>query len=60
LNPGRYLVFFRKTEKRKGPNLQVDLFAPGTTNRANAKVIELGKAARIKGVEFVIPHTALK
>ncbi len=60
LEPGKYIVVFKKTELRKGPNLQVDLFAPGTPDRANAQIIELGKADRIEGIEFVIPHSALK
>jgi hypothetical protein len=44
---------------RKGPNLRVDLFAPGTPNRANAQVIELGNAARVEGVDLVVPRSAL-
>jgi hypothetical protein len=60
LEPGKYIVVFEKTEMRKGPNLQIDLFAPGTPDRANAQVIELDKAARIEVIEFVIPRSALK
>jgi hypothetical protein len=60
LEPGKYILVFKKTEMRKGPNLQVDLFAPGTPDRSNAKVIELGKAARVEGIEFVVPRTVLK
>jgi hypothetical protein len=60
LEPGKYILVFKKTEMRKGPNLQVDLFAPGTPDRSNAKVIEVGKAARVEGIEFVVPRTALK
>jgi hypothetical protein len=60
LEPGKYIVVFKKTEMRNGPNLHVDLFAPGTTDRTNAQVIELGKATRIEGIEFVIPRVALQ
>lgn len=60
LKPGKYIIEFQKTQMREGPNLQVDLFAPGTPNRANARVIELGKAARVEGIEIAIPRTALK
>jgi hypothetical protein len=60
LKSGRYVVKFEKTdEMRKGPNLRVDLFAPGTPNRANAQVIELGNAARVEGVDLVVPRSAL-
>jgi hypothetical protein len=60
LEPGKYIVVFKKTEKRKGPNLKVDLFAPGTPDRSDAHIIELGKASRVEDVEFVIPRKALK
>lgn len=60
LSPGRYIVAFRKTEMRDGPNLHVDLFAPGTPNRANAQVIELGKASRVGDVELVVPNSAIE
>jgi hypothetical protein len=59
LKPGKYVVKFEKTDMRQGPNLHVDLFAPGTPNRANAQVIELGKATRVEGVELVVPRSAL-
>jgi hypothetical protein len=51
---------FEKTEKRDGPNLRVDLFAPGTPDRANAQVIELGKATRVEGIELCVPCSAIK
>jgi hypothetical protein len=60
LSPGKYIVVFEKTEKRLGPNLQVDLFAPGTQVRANAQVIELGKAARVEGIELIVPRSAIE
>jgi hypothetical protein len=60
LEPGKYIVVFEKTAMRKGPNLQVNLFAPGTPVRANAQVIELGKATHVEGIEIVIPRSALK
>jgi hypothetical protein len=61
LKPGKYILVFKKTnDARKGPNLQIDLFAPGTPNRASAQVIELGKASRVEGIEFIVPRTALK
>ena len=59
LSPGRYIVAFKKTELRKGPNLRVDLFAPGTLNQANARIIELGKATRVEGVQLVVPSSAI-
>ena len=59
LKPGKYIVVFEKTEKRKGPNLKIDLYAPGTPDRANAQVIEIGKATRVEGIEIVIPRFAL-
>jgi hypothetical protein len=59
LSPGKYIVAFRNTETRDGPNLHVDLFAPGTQNRANAQVIQLVKASRVEGVELVIPSFAI-
>jgi hypothetical protein len=60
LSPGKYIVEFEKTEKRVGPNLHLDLFAPGTPNRANAQVVELGKAARVEGIELVVPRFAIE
>ena len=60
LSPGKYIVVFEKTEMRDGPNLRVDLFAPGTPDRANAQVIELGKATRVEGIELVVPRFAIK
>lgn len=60
LSPGRYIVMFEKTDMRKGPNLHVDLFAPGTPNRANAQIIELGKATRVEGIELVVPRFAIE
>jgi hypothetical protein len=60
LNPGNYLVKFEKTEMREGPNLRVDLYAPGTPDRSNAQVIELGKAARVEGIEIVVPRNELE
>jgi hypothetical protein len=60
LKAGKYIVVFEKTDKREEVNLQVDLFAPGTSNRSNARVIELGKATRVDDVEIVVPRTALK
>jgi hypothetical protein len=60
LSPGKYFVVFERTEKRNGPNLRVDLFAPGTANRANAQVIELGKATRVEGIELVVPPSAIE
>lgn len=60
LRPGKYLVKFEKTEMREGPNLKVDLYAPGTPERNNAQVIELGKASRVEGIEIVVPRTAIQ
>jgi hypothetical protein len=60
LEPGKYIVAFRKTEKRDGPNLKVDLFAPGTPDRANAQVIELGKAKRVEGLEVIVPRSVIE
>ena len=60
LSSGKYIVTFEKTEMRKGPNLRVDLFAPGTSDRANALVIELGKAARVEGIELIVPRSAIE
>lgn len=61
LKPGKYTVEFKQTEMmRKGPNLVVDIFAPGTPNRLNAQVIEIGKATRVEGIEIAVPRTALK
>jgi hypothetical protein len=60
LSPGKYIVVFEKTEMRKGPNLRFDLFAPGTPNRANAQVIELGEASRVEGIELVVPRSAIE
>jgi hypothetical protein len=61
LKPDKYILVFKETnDERKGPNLKVNLFAPGTPNRANAQVIELEKATRVDGIEFVIPRSALK
>jgi hypothetical protein len=40
--------------------VKVDLFAPGTPDRANAQIIELGKAARVEGIEIAVPRSALK
>jgi hypothetical protein len=60
LSPGRYVLKFGKTEMRKGPNLRVDLFAPGTTDRVNAQIIELGKATRTEGIELVVPRFAIE
>lgn len=60
LSSGKYIVVFEKTEKRNGPNLRVDLFAPGTPDRANAQLIELGEATRVEGIELVVPRSAIK
>ena len=61
LSPGKYIVVFKQTDKmRRGSNLSIDLFAPGTTDRANAQIIELGEASRVDGIEFVVPRTALE
>jgi len=60
LSPGRYIVVFEKTEMRKGPNLRVDLYAPGTPDRVNAQVIELGKASRVEGIELVVPRSTIE
>jgi hypothetical protein len=60
LEPGKYIVAFKKTEMREGPNLKVDLFAPGTLNRANAQIIELGNAKRVEGIEVIIPRSAIQ
>ncbi|MGD0894019.1 MAG: carboxypeptidase regulatory-like domain-containing protein, partial [Terracidiphilus sp.] len=60
LEPGKYVLAFKKTEKREGPNLKVDLFAPGTNNRANAQIIEVGKAKRVEGLELIVPRSALE
>jgi len=60
LEPGKYIVAFEKTEMRKGPNLRVNLFAPGTPDRINAQVIELGKATRVEGIELVVPRSAIE
>jgi hypothetical protein len=60
LSPGKYIVEFEKTEKRVGPNLHVDLFAPGTQDRANAQVIELGKATTVEGIELIVPSSAIE
>lgn len=60
LRPGKYLVKFGKTEMREGPNLKVDLYAPGTPERNNAQVIELGKASRFEGIEIVVPRAAIE
>jgi hypothetical protein len=60
LNPGKYILEFEKTDMRKGPNSRVDLFAPGTPNRTNAQVIELGKATQIDGIELVVPRWAIE
>jgi hypothetical protein len=60
LKPGRYVLLFEKTDTRKGPNLRVDLFAPGTPDRVNAQVIELGKAGRVEGIELTVPRFAIE
>jgi hypothetical protein len=60
LSPGRYILVFEKTDMRKGPNLHVDLFAPGTPNRANAQIIELGEATRVEGIDLVVPRFAIE
>lgn len=60
LSPGKYVVVFEKTEKRIGPNLHIDLYAPGTQNRVNAQVIELGKATRVENIELIVPRSALE
>jgi hypothetical protein len=60
LSPGKYIVVFKKTQMRTGPNLRVDLFVPGTQDRANAQVIELGKAARVQGIELIVPYSAIE
>jgi hypothetical protein len=60
LKAERYILVFKKTNMRIGPNLRVDLFAPGTPNRLNAQVIELGKATRIDGIELVVPRFAIE
>ncbi len=58
LKPGRYIVRFEKTEKRKEFNLTADYYAPGTTNRGNAQIIELAPEASVQGIEIVIPRSA--
>jgi hypothetical protein len=60
LSPGRYIVVFKKTEMRERVNLRIDLFAPGTPHRANAQVIEVGKATLVDGIELVVPHFAIE
>jgi hypothetical protein len=60
LKPGKYVVVLGKTDWGKGPNLTVDLFAPGSPDRVNAQVVELGKAAHVEGIEIAVPRTALK
>jgi len=60
LKPGRYILVFEKTDMRKGPNLRVNLFAPGTPDRVNAQVIVLGKATLVDGVELVVPRFAIE
>lgn len=60
LKPGKYIVVFKKTEMREGPNLRVDLFAPGTQSRVNAQVVELGEATRVQDIELIIPRSALE
>jgi hypothetical protein len=60
LSPGKYIVEFEKTEKRVGPNLRVNLFAPGTQDRAAAQVIELGRATRVAGIELIVPRSAIE
>jgi hypothetical protein len=60
LSRGKYVVVFEKTETRKGPNLHVDLFAPGTSDRANAQVIELDNAARVEDIELIVPRSAIE
>jgi hypothetical protein len=60
LSPGKYIVKFEKTDMRKGPNLRVDLFAPGTPVRANAQIIELGNGTRVENIELVVPPSAIK
>jgi hypothetical protein len=60
LEPGKYIVAFKKTEMREGPNIKVDLFAPGTRERANAQIIEVGKAKRVEGIEVIVPRSAVE
>jgi hypothetical protein len=60
LSPGKYVVVFEKTEKREGPNLQVDLYAPGTPDRVNAQVFDIGKATQVEDIEFIVPRSALE
>ncbi|MGA2808906.1 MAG: carboxypeptidase-like regulatory domain-containing protein [Terracidiphilus sp.] len=60
LSPGKYIVALEKTEERDGPNLRVDLYAPGTPNRVNARIIELNKATRVEGIELVVPRSAVE
>jgi hypothetical protein len=60
LSPGRYIVVFKKTEMRERANLRVDLFAPGTPDRANALVIEVGKATSVEGIQLVVPRSAIE
>jgi hypothetical protein len=60
LSPGKYILVFEKTDTREGPNLKVDLFAPGTPNRTNAQVIKLGQATRVEGIEFIVPRFAIE
>jgi hypothetical protein len=60
LKPGRYIVVFEKTDMRKGTNLKLDLFAPGTPNRANAQIVELGKAENKDGIEIVVSPKVLR
>lgn len=54
---GNYIVAFKKKEMRVGPNVLVDLFAPGTQDRGNAQVIELGKATRVESIELIVPRS---
>ena len=60
LSPGRYIVVFKKTEMRERVNLRIDLFAPGTPDRANAQVIEVGKATLVDGIQLVVPRSAIE
>jgi len=60
LKPGRYVVAVEATEHRDGPNLALDLFAPGTGDRTNAREIELGEASHVDGVEITVPSTAIQ
>jgi hypothetical protein len=60
LRSGNYLVVVEKTDMRDGPNLTLDLYAPGTPERTIAREIKLGSAARVDGIEIKIPRSAFE